>query len=146
MMSKRPSNVTSLLLLVLTLTVWNAIRLGTSIADWDVLLEFAPRPGPWYIALSAAFWALSGAALYIALQRQNPRASAFTAAFALGYAAWWWIDRLFLQEPRTNGTFAAFVTVFLLTYSAILLYHPRTKEYLRQRERHEQTTPHPNTT
>jgi hypothetical protein len=136
---QRPSPVTTLLWMVLCLTAWNTIRLGASIVDWDVLLEFAPHPGPLYITLSAAFWTLAGLALWTALRRQSLRARSAAAAFAIGYTAWWWMDRLLLQAPRPNGLFAAVASVLLLMFSTFLLYHPHTKEYFRQRERHEQT-------
>ena len=136
---QRPTPVTTLMWMVLSLTAWNAIRLGASIADWDVLLEFAPRPGPLYVALSAAFWTLAGAALWITIRRRSPRARAAAAAFALGYAAWWWADRLFLQAPRPNLIFALAATFVSLIFTAFLLLHPRTRAYFQPRETYEQT-------
>jgi hypothetical protein len=125
---------------VLILTVWNAIRLGASIADWDLLKEFAPRPGPIYISVSASFWTLSGIALWIALRRRDPRSQSASAIFMLGYAAWWWADRLLLQNASPNWPFALALTIFLLITTAIDIFNRKTTAYLRQRETHEQTS------
>jgi hypothetical protein len=138
-MTKHPNTVTTLLWVVLCLTAWNAIRLFASIADWTLLTEFAPRPGPLYIAFSAAFWTLSGVALWITIRRRSPRAWLATALYFSGYALWWWGDRLLLQAPRPNWPFAIVATILILAMVAILLYHPHTRAYLQSRETHEQT-------
>lgn len=138
-MSKRPSSVTSLLFVVLCLTAWNAIRLGASIADWDALAEFAPRPGPLYIALTASFWTFGGLASWTMIRRRSPRAQIATAAYVLGYAAWWWADRLLLREPQPNSAFAIALTVMLLALVALNIFNRKTTKFFRQREPHEQT-------
>jgi hypothetical protein len=138
-MNKRPNTVTTLLWVVLCLTAWNATRLFASIADWTLLAEFAPRPGPVYIAISAAFWALSGFALWVTIRRRSPRARLATALYISGYALWWWTDRLLLQVPRPNWPFAIVATILILATVTILLYHPHTRAYLQSREPHEQT-------
>jgi hypothetical protein len=125
--------------MVLILTAWNAIRLGASIANWDLLKEFAPRPGPIYIAASASFWTFYGLALWMALRRRNPRSKSASAIFMLGYAAWWWADRLLLQTPSPNWPFALALTIFLLMLTAFNIFNRKTTEYLRQRETYEQT-------
>ena len=138
-MNKRPNTVTTLLWLVLCLTAWNATRLFASIADWNLLAEFAPRPGPIYISVSAAVWTLGGVALWITIRRRSPRARLATAIISGAYALWWWADRLFLQTARLNGLFAAIATILILAMISILLYHPHTRAYLQSRETHEQT-------
>ncbi len=138
-MSKRPSSVTSLLFVVLCLTTWNALRLFASIADWDVLAEFAPRPGPLYIAASASFWTLGGLALWRAIRRRQPRAHLAVAAFLVGYAAWWWADSLLLQQANPNWPFALALTILLLALAASYIFNRKTINYFNQRETHEQT-------
>lgn len=138
-MSKHPSSVTSLIFVVLSLTAWNAIRLGASIADWDLLAEFTPRPGPIYIAASASFWTLGGIALWMALRRRNPRSQMAVSIFVIGYAAWWWADRLLLQAASPNWPFALILTIFLLAVTALDVFNKKTTKYFRQRETHEQT-------
>lgn len=125
---------------VLILTAWNAIRLGASIADWNLLAEFAPRPGPLYIAASASFWTLGGIALWIMLCRRISRSQRASAIFMLGYAAWWWADRLLLQTPNPNWPFALVLTIVLLALTAADIFNRKTTNYFSQRETREQTT------
>jgi hypothetical protein len=138
-MTKRPASVTSLLFVVLTLTTWNAVRLGAAIADWNALKEFAPRPGPLYIALTASFWTLSGLATWMAIRRRNPRARSYFAFYVPGYTLWWWADRLLLQNANPNWPFALGLTILLLGVTALDFFNKKTISYFRQRERHEQT-------
>jgi hypothetical protein len=138
-MSKRPASVTSLLFAVLSLTAWNALRLGAAIVDWDVLAEFAPRPGPLYIAATASFWILGGLAIWKAIRRRSHRVQLFTAVYFIGYAIWWWMDRLLLQSASPNWPFALALTILLLGLAAFELFNKKTFSYFRQRETHEQT-------
>lgn len=138
-MSKRPASVTSLLFEVLSLTAWNALRLGAAIVDWDVLAEFAPRPGPLYIVITASFWTLGGLAIWRALRRRSYRAQLFTAVYFIGYAIWWWMDRLLLQSASPNWPFVLALTILLLGLAALDLFNKKTSSYFRQRETHEQT-------
>jgi hypothetical protein len=136
---KHPFAVTTLLWLVLSLTAWNILRLGASIVNWNLLAEFASRPGPFYIAASATFWTLSGLATWIALRRRQPRAQQIAAAYLFGYATWWWADRILFQSDNPNWPFALVVTFILLGLCAINLFNRKTISYFRQRETHEQT-------
>jgi hypothetical protein len=138
-MTKRPASVTSLLFVVLTLTTWNAIRLGAALAGWNVLKEFAPLPGPLYIALTASFWTLSGLATWMAIRRRTPRARSHFAFYVLGYTLWWWADRLLLQNPNPNWPFALGLTILLLGVAALDFFNKKAISYFRQRETHEQT-------
>lgn len=139
MTDKRPLPVTSLLFVVLCLSAWNAVRLGACIADWNTLAEFAPRPGPLYIAASASLWTFGGLAVWMAIRRREPRARWFAAVYFAAYALWYWLDRLLLQPPRPNWPFALAITVVLLAAAFGDILNQRTKEYFQQRETHEQT-------
>lgn len=143
---KRPASVTTLLWMVLCLTAWNAIRLYAALADWTVLAEFAPRPGPLYIFGSASLWTFGGAALWLGFRNRSPRARAAAPWMLAAYTAWWWLDRLLLQQPNPNWPYALIVTIILLAFTATLLYHPRTKDYFRQRETHDPEPTHQETT
>ena len=135
----RPSPVTTLVWMVLCLTAWNAIRLFAAVADWNLLAEFAPRPGPLYISLSAAFWTLGGVAAWRAIRRPSRRARLAAALYLSGYTLWWWADRLLLQVPRPNRPFALAATVVLLALAASLIFNRKTIAYFQQRETHDQT-------
>lgn len=146
-MSKRPASVTTLMWLVFILIVWNAIRLGASIVNWDLLADFAPCPGPAYIAGSGFIWILCGLATCILLHRRNPRAHLATAAFAITYVIWWWADRLILQQQaQANWAFSLALTGIVIILTIILIFHRTTIAYFRQRERHERTTTDSDTT
>lgn len=138
-MTHRPASVTSLMLAVLTLAAWNAVRLYAAIANWNVLMEFAAPPGPLYIALSASFWTLSGLATWTAIRRRHPRARTYCALYILGYALWWWADRIFLQNASPNWPFAIGLTILLLSITAFDLFNKKTISHFRQRETHDQT-------
>lgn len=135
----RPASVTTLVWLVLSLTAWNMLRLGASIADWDSLAEFAPRPGPIYITASASFWTLTGLGLLMAIRRRRPRARAAAAAFMVGYLLWTWSDRLLFQQANPNWPFALVMTAIFLSIVAIILFNRKTIAFFNQRESHEQT-------
>lgn len=112
--NRRPA--TPLVLLVLCLTAWNAIRLQTALAWYDVLGEFAPVPGPSYTALSGATWLMIGAVLLWCLWRRKPWAADFLLGTALAYSAWYWLDRLAMQAPHANWPFMLLVNLIILAY------------------------------
>lgn len=115
----RPIAVTSLALLVLTLSVWNGLRLGAAIASWQVLIEYGAKP--LYIAISGSAWALAGIPLFVGLWRGAAWARKMAYITAAGYASWVWFDRLVLQTPHANWPFALAVTVALLSFTIITL-------------------------
>jgi hypothetical protein len=135
---KRPFAVTTLLSVVLCLTVWNAIRLYAAVSDWDALAEFAPRPGPLYISVTASFWTLSGLALYNFLRHPSARARTFSAMYVFGYTAWAWVDRLLLQQARPNWPFALSMTLTFVILFSLLLFDKNLRNYYLQRETHDQ--------
>ena len=146
-MSKRPASVTILLWLVFGLIVWNAIRLGASIANWRLLEDFAPWPGPAYIAGSGSTWILCGLVTWILLRQRNPRAHLATAAFTSAYVIWWWADRLFVQQQaQANWSFSLTLTGIVFILSIFFIFHRTTFAYFRQRERHERTITDTDTT
>jgi len=114
MRSRQPGRVTVLILLVLWLSVWNALRLWTAV-DWrGPLTEFALRPGPVYIAVSGSFWLALGLLVLWAMWRGWRRARLLYLAAALCYSAWYWADRLLFQQERFNWPFALAVNVLLI--------------------------------
>lgn len=124
---ERPASVTLLALLVLTVTAWNAVRLGAAISSWQVLIEYGAKP--LYLVLSGAFWQIIGITVFIGLWwgKVWARKAAFLAA--AGYAAWYWFDRLILQTPRANWPFALAVTFVLLVFTFATLFYRSSKGY-----------------
>jgi hypothetical protein len=118
--------VTSLLWLVLILACWHAVRLWTALAWYDTLLEFAPRPGPVYIALSGLAWLALGGLLAWGLWRRQAWSWLLLPWLAGGYTAWYWFDRLAFHEARSNWPFILLLNLTLLAYVAVLTLANRT--------------------
>ncbi len=133
----RPSSVTLLLGAVLSLTAWNAVRAVSAVANWDILLNFASRPGPLYITISGSFWTLGGLAVLWAFLRQTRRARNGFLLYVFSFALWFWLDRLFLQAARPNWPFALAMTILLLCIAVAFTFHPHTNRYFTRRESHE---------
>lgn len=134
MKADTPLRVTLLAWAVLSLTAWNTFRLWTAIAWRDVLGEFASHPGPLYIGATGAFWIALGLTNLWALTARKSWTPRLLTASAMGYTAWYWTDRLFLQAERANWPFTLVVNLFLLGWIWFTL---RTNIFATERESHE---------
>jgi hypothetical protein len=119
-----PFRVTALVWVVLSLTAWNAVRLWTAIAWSARLAEFAPRPGPLYIAVTGAVWTAAGLAVLWAVWKRKTWAPKLLVGAAAAYTAWYWADRLLLQQGRANWGFVLAVNLLLL-FHVFLSIHSR---------------------
>jgi hypothetical protein len=130
---RRPLSVTLLALGVLSLTTLNAARLYTALAAWPWLAQYAPIPGPLYLALTGLAWTLAGLALYLGLWLGWERGRQAAFLLSLVYAAYYWLDRLLLQtDPaRPNWLFAVLFTVLGLAYTYLALHRPKARRYFR---------------
>jgi hypothetical protein len=137
MRRKLPIPVTLLLCLVLYITGWQVIRFSTSIAWRETLKTYELYPGPIYIGISGAFWALTGLFLLWSMWRgKRWIRTAFILASSL-YAAWVWADRLFVQaQMRANWPFDLLLTIVMFVFTMIVLLDPRNKIYF-ERETYE---------
>ena len=128
---ERPFLVTLLALGVLILTVFNAVRFGSVLAQWDLLLDFAPRPGPLYTAATGLIWALGWLTVYLCLYLSWRWVRPITLATSVLYAAYYWFDRLVFQLSvgRDNTTFALIMTFLLLVFVIIVLALPKSRTY-----------------
>ena len=120
---KRPFLVTLLALGVLTLTIFNAIRFGTALAQWDFLLARMPVPGPFYIAATGLLWTLglliAALSLWFGWKWARPTAALMLSLYTLYY----WLDRIFYQMAvaRENQGFALIVSFISLLFTAVVL-------------------------
>ena len=121
MRERPPARVTVLIWLVLWLSVWNGLRLGTALAWRERLEEFAPRPGPAYIAATGAFWLGAGLFLLWSLWKGKRWTRGLIAAGAFGYTAWYWADRLIFQQERSNWPFVLMVNILILVLIVFIL-------------------------
>lgn len=115
-MSCPPFRVTVLIWLVLWLSAWNGLRLWTAVTWQARLAEFASRPGPAYIAVSGAFWLAAGLFLLWSFWSAKPWTRQLFAALALAYTAWYWVDRLLLQQERSNWPFILAANVIIILF------------------------------
>ncbi len=141
--TKLPVQITLLLLLVILLTALNVVRLITSILWHDALSAYAPFPGPIYIGASGAFWALTGLFLLWSFWRDKSWTRAAWLIASGAYAAWVWLDRLFVQaQMRANWLFTLLVTIVLLAYTVIVILDPHDKTFF-GRESYERESQNP---
>ena len=126
-----------LLWLVLCFTAWNVARATTSVIWHDTLEAYAPKPGPIYIGVTGAIWTLTGLFLLWSFWR-GVRGTRRALLIASGlYAAWAWIDRIFIQtQMRANWPFALLITIILLAFVAAVVLDPHNDIYF-EREAYE---------
>jgi hypothetical protein len=123
--------------LVLFFTTWQVARFATGILWRDTLEKYAPHPGPIYIGISGAVWGLAGIFLLWSIAR-GERWTRYALLIASGlYAAWIWVDRLFVQaQMRSNWPFALSMTIILLAFTIAVVLNPRYRIYF-EREAYE---------
>ncbi len=103
---------------VLMLAGWQVIRFWSALQYAEVLRQYAPVPGPGYIAFTGLVWALVlGLAAWGSL-RPNSRYGLPLLPTVSAYLAWFWLDRLFLQYHTPPGGSNRF---FLLLLQGLLL-------------------------
>jgi hypothetical protein len=122
-----PIRVRFLLILLLFFTLWNMLRFGEALYFWKSLLEYGARP--MYIAITGAAWFLIGSFLLWRIWSKKSGAWLVTVIYVAAYAAWYWIDRLFVQKPHTNAPFALISTIILILISLLILFSRRTREF-----------------
>ena len=115
-MNKPPFRVTLLLLLVLILTTWNAIRLWTAIAWHNILNEFSAQPTSTITAISGATWMVIGIILLWSIWQKKAWAAKLLLGTAAGYSVWYWSERLIWQNPHPNWLFAVIVNLVLIVF------------------------------
>jgi hypothetical protein len=135
--NKRPMRVTAIAMLSFWSAVWNGIRLVETITLWETLKSYGSNP--LYIAVSGGIWLLIGFLIGLGLWRG--KIWAWKAAFwgATGYSTWYWVDRLFFQEPRANWPFALGTTVLSLLFFIMILLTLPTRIFF-QKTAYERTT------
>ncbi|MCP4142151.1 MAG: hypothetical protein GY755_18055 [Chloroflexi bacterium] len=126
-----PFFVTILSAVALILVVFNAIRFVTALLKWDLLLSLMPDPGPLYITITGALWALGWLGVYLGIffaQRWSG-----TAFFVLSflYTSYYWLDRLLFQPytERSNAPFSLILSLLFFVSTTIILALPKSREY-----------------
>ena len=115
-MTKRPFRVTLLYWLVLSLSVWNALRLWTALSWQNILTEFSASPPPIITALSGAIWLVTGIILLWSIWQKKTWSAILLVGVATAYTVWYWSERLIWQNPHPNWLFAVIVNLALLMF------------------------------
>ncbi len=138
-----PFRITLLMAVVLIVTVLSAVRLLTAIAWQKTLETYVPSALVLYTAITGAFWTLAGLGLFWAFLRRVRYLRAILLVLVAAYAAWGWLDRIFIQSNlRNNWPFDLLVTIVLLAFAAWVILDPRNQSYFR-RERYERQPENP---
>jgi hypothetical protein len=138
MSRRRPFGVTLFLWLVLSLSVWGAIRLLAALRLWDVLYEFGARLSPLYLSITGAVWTLAGLMLIWNIRSRKTWARwAIPVCIGL-WLVEYWIERLFFQAPRANLPFALITSALLLSLTIAITLNRNTKHFFTRSEEHEQ--------
>src|SRR5512133_452396 len=130
-----PFRITLLLALVLIMTALSAVRMVTALA-WRSTLDLYTAPAlVVYAAVSGAIWTLAGLFLLWSIRRRGQHTRAIFLGLAGAYAAWAWIDRLFIQtELRASWPFDLLLTLILLAFVATTVLDPRNRLYFQKRD------------
>ena len=138
MLRKRPFGVTLLLWLVLSLSVWGAVRLIAALRWWNVLNEFEARLSPLYLSTTGVGWMAVGAVLLWGLFSGKLWTYRAIPASIFLWIFQYWIERLFFESPRANLFFALIVSILLFVMTLISAFNRKTKEFFIRSEEHEQ--------
>ncbi len=115
----RPFPQRVLMALMGLFAVFGGVRLWAALQSWDALTAFGAQPGPLYFVVSGAATALGFLAALAGLMLRRRWANVAVRIAVVGYAAWFWADRLVLHRggDMENLPFLAGMTVFLLIFA-----------------------------
>ncbi len=130
----RPFSVISLTVLVFWLTIWNGLRLGEAIVFWKMLAEYGAHP--LYIAITGGVWTIAGLSLLWGFWKGKTWGWVEALVSAFGYTAWYWFDRLVLQQSHANWPFVLIANIVFLSVILLILFSRTTRQYF-QRDAYE---------
>lgn len=138
MIQKRPFGVTLFLWMVLSLSVWGAVRCFAALRWWGVLYEFDARLSPLYLFITGAGWVLAGGVLLWNMWSGMAWARWGIPASISVWLLQYWIERLFYQSSRANLPFALTASALLLIVTLIITLHRSTNNFFIKGKEHEQ--------
>ena len=127
-MGRRSVSVTLLSIFNLVVSSWNGLRLVQGIIFWSVMQSYKARLGPIYIIISGGIWLVIGLVISWGLWGRKSWAWFATIASTLIYGIWYWFDRLILQKPHDNWSFALTITLFFIVFSFSVLLSQKTRQ------------------
>lgn len=123
-----------LLALLLLLALWGAVRLGATVAFWDVLERYPTRGGPLYVAVSGAFWLVCASVTIWGIEARRQWSQRAVIGVCSGYFLWYWLDRFLLRFSYPNWPFALILSTVLLLAALGVAFHPAVRRFLREGE------------
>jgi hypothetical protein len=127
---KHPVRVYLLAIIFLWLAAWNGLRLGETIYFWKTLETYGAHP--LYIAISGAIWLMTGLLLAGGIWRGKTWGWVAMLVGIVGYTAWYWFDRLVIQEPPANWPFVLIVNIVILLVLFTILFLPKTRRFFKR--------------
>ncbi len=118
---RRPFRIVILAALSLVIAGFNCLRLVQSVVSWSILSEYHLLPGPLYTAISGGFWFLINLVILYGLMRTKAWSLRAFLAGAIGYFAWYWLDRLILQSYHANWIFSLGISISYLLLGIIIV-------------------------
>ena len=129
--TKRPICLLILMLLALSVSASNGLRLCESVFFWKTLKEYGVYP--LFISISGGVWLIIGLFLVWGLWGGKVWGRIAAICGTAGYTTWYWLDRLLIQKPHTNLLFTLITSIILLFILLSILFSQRTKRFF-QRE------------
>jgi hypothetical protein len=114
---KRPRIITYLSILVFLFSSFYLLRFSQVLIQWDILVDLPLSISPHYLMINGLVWGLSGLVLGWGLWTGRSWARNFCFIYALIYAAFFWIDLIWVAEPivlQTRWIFNLAVTLLAL--------------------------------
>jgi len=109
---------------------WNGLRLEQAIFFWKTLQAYGAHP--LYIAISGAFWLITGLLLAWGFWLGKAWGWAAVLAGTTAYTAWYWFDRLVLQQPHSNWPFVLVANSLFLLIIFTILFSRRTRLFFKR--------------
>jgi len=126
-----PRSVTLLLLFVLSMTIWNGIRIWAAISNWDLLARF--RANPFYIFSTGSIWFILGLGLMVLIFKGHRLALPSGLTISILYLIWYWVDRTFVQvAPAPNIPFSIVVSIITLLFFNVILFWPSSQAFFKE--------------
>jgi hypothetical protein len=123
----RPPGVVILTGYTLFLVQWNIIRMGNAIFFWDSLKNYGSFPV--YISISGGIWCAAGLLISGGLWKGIPVVWNISYFASAGYFLWYWIDRLFIENPNQNWLFVVFLSSIIFFIYIFILSSRKTRTY-----------------
>ena len=128
--TKRPFCLIILMLLALSVSASNGLRLCESVFFWKTLKEYGVYP--LFISISGGVWLIIGLFLVWGLWGGKVWGRIAAICGTAGYTTWYWLDRVILQKPHSNWVFSVVTNIILLVMVLFILFSKRTRRYFKR--------------